>query len=144
MPSWVEAGCQEYLKRLPRDFAVSFKSLPLAPRGKSSPAAIAIEKEGEQILAAIADNHWVVALDRGGAAWSTEQAAGQVTAWRMQGQSVSLLIGGPDGLSASCLRRANQVWSLSPLTLPHPLVRVVIAEQLYRVWSLLNNHPYHK
>lgn len=144
MPSWVDAGCQEYLKRLPRDFAVEFKSLPLAARGKNSPAKIAIEKEGEQMLAAIADNHWVVALDRGGKSWSTEQVAEQVADWRMQGQPISLLIGGPDGLSASCLRRADQLWSLSGLTLPHPLVRVIIAEQLYRVWSLLNNHPYHK
>lgn len=144
MPPWVETGCQEYLKRLPRDFAVEFKSLPLATRGKNTPAKVAMEREGEQILAAIPATDWVVALDRGGRSWSTEEAAGQVEQWRMRGQPVSLLIGGPDGLSAACLERADQLWSLSALTLPHPLVRIVIAEQLYRVWSLLNHHPYHK
>lgn len=144
MPAWVDAACQEYLKRLPRDFAVEFKTLALASRAKNSPPKIAIEKEGEQMLAALTDSHWVVALDRGGKSWTTEQAAEQVSDWRMRGQPVSLLIGGPDGLAASCLRRADQLWSLSDLTLPHPLVRVVIVEQLYRVWSLLNNHPYHK
>lgn len=144
MPSWVEAGCQEYLKRLPRDFSVEFKPLPLTARGRNTPAKVAIDKEGEQILAAIRDNHWVVALERNGRNWSTEQTAQQVEQWQMRGQPVSLLIGGPDGLSAACLERADQLWSLSALTLPHPLVRVVVVEQLYRVWSLLNRHPYHK
>lgn len=144
MPAWVETACQEYLKRLPRDFAVEFKTLPLGSRAKNSSPKVAIEKEGEQMLAALSDNHWVVALDRSGKSWTTEQTAEQVSNWRMRGQPVSLLIGGPDGLAASCLGRADQLWSLSGLTLPHPLVRVVIAEQLYRVWSLLNNHPYHK
>lgn len=144
MPAWVDVGCQEYLKRFPRDFSVEFKSLPLAARGKSSSTRVAIEKEGEQLLAAIGDNHWVVALDRSGKMWSTEEAAEQVSGWQIKGQPLTLLIGGPDGLSAKCLQRADQRWSLSALTLPHPLVRVLLAEQLYRVWSLRNNHPYHK
>lgn len=144
MPAWVEAGCQEYLKRLPRDFAVEFKTLPLAQRGKNSYIEQVKEKEGEQMLAATDPNHWVVALDPKGKAWTTEQTAQQVADWQMRGRPVSLLIGGPDGLSPACLKRADQLWSLSALTLPHPLVRVVLAEQLYRVWSLLNHHPYHK
>lgn len=144
MPAWVEAGSKEYLKRLPRDFSVEFKTLPLAQRGKNSSIRVAMEKEGEQMLAAIDPAHWVVALDPKGKAWTTEQTAEQVADWQMQGRPVSLLIGGPDGLSPACLKRADQLWSLSALTLPHPLVRVVLAEQLYRVWSLLNKHPYHK
>ena len=144
MPSWVDAGCQEYLKRFPRDFQVEFKTLPLASRGKNTPGRLAMEKEGEQLLAAIGDSHWVVALDRGGRMWSTEELASRVEDWQMKGQTVTLLIGGPDGLAPACLARANQSWSLSALTLPHPLVRVVLAEQLYRAWSLLNRHPYHK
>ncbi|MGQ9425067.1 23S rRNA (pseudouridine(1915)-N(3))-methyltransferase RlmH [Gilvimarinus sp. F26214L] len=144
MPSWVEAGCQEYLKRLPRDVTVEFKELPLASRGKNTPPRLAMEKEAEQILSAIGDNNWVVALDKGGKPWSTEQAAEQFSGWRLRARPVSLVIGGPDGLAPACLQRADQLWSLSALTLPHPLVRVVIAEQLYRVWSLLSNHPYHK
>jgi 23S rRNA (pseudouridine1915-N3)-methyltransferase len=144
MPGWVDAGCQEYLKRFPRDFSVEFKSLPLTARGKSSSTRVAIEREGEQLLNAISDSHWVVALDRTGKMWSTEETAEQVGAWQMKGRPVALLIGGPDGLSAKCLQRADQRWSLSALTLPHSLVRVVLTEQLYRVWSLRNNHPYHK
>lgn len=144
MPSWVEEACQEYLKRFPRDFSVQFRELPLAPRGKKTPAKLAMDKEGEQLLSALGGNDWVVALDRGGRMWSTEDLATQASEWQMKGQPVSLLVGGPDGLAPACLARANQCWSLSALTLPHPLVRVVLAEQLYRAWSLLNKHPYHK
>jgi 23S rRNA (pseudouridine1915-N3)-methyltransferase len=86
----------------------------------------------------------VVAIDVNGKAWSTEELAKQCADWQMDGRNVSLLVGGPNGLASSCLQRADQKWSLSPLTLPHPLVRVLLAEQLYRAWSILNNHPYHK
>jgi len=144
MPDWVQTGCDEYLKRLSNDIAISFKELPLAQRGKNTPAALSIEKEGQQMLAAIPDQHFVVALDSRGKQWSTEQLSERLADWRMQGRDMSLLIGGPDGLSKACLTRADITWSLSALTLPHPLVRVLLVEQLYRAWSILNNHPYHK
>ncbi|GAB1255961.1 23S rRNA (pseudouridine(1915)-N(3))-methyltransferase RlmH [Aurantivibrio plasticivorans] len=144
MPGWVQEGSGEYLKRLPRDCMLEFRELPLTNRGKNTNTAQAIEKESQQLLDAIDDRAWVIALDSRGKQWSTEQLSGQMENWRMDGKSVVLLIGGPDGLSQACLTRANQVWSLSALTLPHPLVRVLLAEQIYRAWTILNNHPYHK
>ena len=144
MPAWVETGYQEYAKRLPRDFSVEVVELALGPRGKSGSVEKAIAKEGEQMLAAIPDGDKVIALDVLGKPWSTEKLAGNLANWRMEGFNYSLLIGGPDGLAKSCLARADLKWSLSALTLPHPLVRIVLIEQLYRAWTILNNHPYHK
>lgn len=147
MPGWVQEGYAEYTKRLPREIVLEMVEIPLGQRGqKNSPALVekARQKEGEAMLAALAPRDQVVALDVKGKPWSTEQLSQQLEGWRMQGDNVSLLIGGPDGLSPDCLARAPQRWSLSPLTLPHPLVRVVLAEQLYRAWTLLAGHPYHK
>ncbi len=144
MPSWVTAGVDEYQKRLPREWKFEYVELPLGHRGKSQDVAKAIQIEGESILAAIGPQDKVIALDVKGKSWSTEQLSQQVADWQMLGQDIVLLIGGPNGLSAKCLERADQKWSLSALTLPHPLVRIVLVEQLYRAWSLLNNHPYHK
>jgi 23S rRNA (pseudouridine1915-N3)-methyltransferase len=86
----------------------------------------------------------VITLDVKGKPWSTEQLSQQLDSWMMSGRDVSLLVGGPEGLSPACLQRAEQSWSLSPLTFPHPLVRIVVAEQLFRAWSILTNHPYHR
>lgn len=144
MPGWVTTGFTEYAKRLPRDFSVELVELSLGPRGKNASIAKAIEKEGEQMLAAIPKGDRVIALDVLGKPWSTEQLADNIANWSMQGGNFSLLIGGPDGLSAECLQRADARWSLSALTLPHPTVRIILIEQLYRAWSILNNHPYHK
>ena len=147
MPGWVQEGYAEYAKRLPRDIALEMVEIPLGQRGQKNSAALvdkARQKEGEAMLAALAPRDHVVALDVQGKPWSTEQLSQQLENWRMQGDNVSLLIGGPDGLAPDCLARARQRWSLSPLTLPHPLVRVVLAEQLYRAWTLLAGHPYHK
>ena len=144
MPAWVEQGFQDYAKRLPRDFSVQVVELPLGQRGKNASVQKAIAKEGEQMLAAIPQGDQVIALDVKGKPWSTEQLADNLADWRMQGSNYSLLIGGPNGLAPECLARANTKWSLSALTLPHPLVRIVVIEQLYRAWTILNNHPYHK
>ncbi len=144
MPSWVETGYQDYAKRLPRDFAVDLVELPLGARGKNASVAKAMAKEGEQMLAAIPKGDKVIALDVLGKPWSTETLAKNLSSWSMESSNYSLLIGGPDGLSPDCLARADAKWSLSALTLPHPLVRIVLIEQLYRAWSILNNHPYHK
>ena len=144
MPSWVTTGYQEYAKRLPSDMQLQLQELPLGFRGKSADPAKAMQKEGESMLAAIGNGDRVVALDVLGKPWCTEQLAEQCADWRMDGRNVSLLVGGPNGLAPECLARADQKWSLSPLTLPHPLVRVLLAEQLYRAWTILNHHPYHK
>ena len=144
MPAWVQAGYGEYTKRLPRECALEIKEIPLAQRGKNADIARAIEKESEAMLATIPLQERVIALDVLGKPQTTDSLADALRSWQMQGGNTSLLIGGPDGLSADCLARADQRWSLSGLTLPHPLVRIVLAEQLYRAWSLLNNHPYHR
>jgi 23S rRNA (pseudouridine1915-N3)-methyltransferase len=144
MPAWVQQGYQEYVKRLPRELHPKLVELSLGGRGKKSSSRDAVEQEGQQMLAAIPPSHHVVALDVKGEAWSTEALASHMENWRMSGRDLSLLIGGPDGLAADCLTRAQQKWSLSALTLPHPLVRVVLIEQIYRAWTILQNHPYHK
>ncbi len=144
MPDWVEAGYTEYAKRMPRDLVVEMVELPLALRSKNTDIQKAIEKEGEAILAAIGKNEQIIALDVKGKPWSTEQLADNLAAWKMSGDNFCLLIGGPDGLSPAVLQLASIRWSLSPLTLPHPLVRILLIEQLYRACSILQNHPYHK
>lgn len=101
-------------------------------------------KEGEACLRAVGKGDYVVALDVRGKALSTEQLAGQFQQLRDGGRNVSLLVGGPDGLAPACLEAADARWSLSPLTFPHPIVRVILAEQLYRAWSILAGHPYHR
>ncbi len=144
MPAWVEAGVDEYRKRLPPELSLQIREIPLGKRGKNADIARAMAQEGEAMLAAIGARDRVVALEVKGRAWSTEQLAQQLAAWQMSGDDVALLVGGPDGLAPNCQARANERWSLSPLTLPHPLVRVLLAEQLYRAWSINNNHPYHR
>ncbi len=144
MPSWVQQGYEEYAKRLPREFSLRLQEIPLAKRGKGVDIQAVIRKEGQRMLAAVPDRNRVIALDVGGQAWSTEQLAEQIEMWRMSGHNYSLLVGGPDGLSSQCLDRASQRWSLSALTLPHPLVRILLAEQLYRAWSISQHHPYHR
>ena len=144
MPSWVVEGTHDYLKRLPRDLTVEFVPLSLGSRGKNQPIAKAIEQEGDAMMAAIRETDHVVALDLAGKLWSTVELSNQLQTWREDAKDVCMLIGGPDGLDARCLARADQKWCLSNLTLPHPLVRVLLAEQLYRAWSITQNHPYHK
>lgn len=144
MPDWVQAGYNEYAKRMPRECGLELREIPLATRGKNADIARAIERESEAMLAAIAPQDRIIALDVLGKPQTTESLATSLRHWQMEGGNTSLLIGGPDGLSASCLARASARWSLSGLTLPHPLVRIVLAEQLYRAWSLLNHHPYHR
>lgn len=144
MPDWVTAGYEEYARRLPADFQLELIELAPGHRGKNADLARAIRSEGDTMLAAIGKGDRVVALDVKGRPWSTEQLAEQAESWRMDGRNISLLVGGPDGLDPRCLALADQKWSLSALTLPHPLVRVVLAEQLYRAWSILQGHPYHK
>jgi len=144
MPSWVVEGTHDYLKRLPRDLTVEFVPLSLGSRGKNQPIAKAIEQEGDAMMAAIRETDHVVALDLAGKLWSTVELSNQLQTWREDAKDVCMLIGGPDGLDARCLARSDQKWCLSNLTLPHPLVRVLLAEQLYRAWSITQNHPYHK
>lgn len=144
MPAWVQTGFHEYAKRMPKELSPQLVEIPVGHRPKNGAVAEAIKAEGEAILQAIPAGYKAVMLDVQGKAWSTEQLADQLAHWRMEGDNLAFIIGGPDGLSAQCLSRADAKWSLSPLTLPHPLVRIVWMEQLYRAWTLLQGHPYHK
>ncbi len=144
MPAWVEDGVAEYRKRLPAEIQLDIRELPMAKRGKTTDIRRAIAQEGEALLAAVPKGDVVIALDVLGKAVSTESLAASLRQWQMEGDNISILVGGPDGLAAECLSAARQKWSLSAMTLPHPLVRVVFAEQLYRAWTILANHPYHR
>ncbi|MDT0499376.1 23S rRNA (pseudouridine(1915)-N(3))-methyltransferase RlmH [Halomonas sp. PAR7] len=144
MPAWVTEGVEEYRKRLPRDFSLQVEEIPPGQRGKNADLARAMASEAERIRAKLRGDEHVVALEVGGKAWSTERLAEQAGAWRLAGRDVALLVGGPDGLAPELSAAADQRWSLSPLTLPHPLVRILLAEQLYRTWTLMVGHPYHR
>lgn len=144
MPLWVDTAVGEYAKRLPRELKLQWRDVPLAPRSANSNVQQLREREGSALLKSVSPEDHCVALDIRGKLWSTEDLAAQLETWMMQGQDLSLFIGGPDGLSDNCLSAAKQRWSLGPLTLPHPLVRVVLAEQLYRAWTITIGHPYHR
>ena len=144
MPAWVEQGVDEYKKRLPPELKFEIKEIPLGKRGKGADIQRAINNEGQQMLAAIGQHDHVIALEVKGKPWTTPVLAEQLTHWQREGDNISLLVGGPDGLAPECVQRAQQKWSLSALTLPHPIVRVVLAEQLYRAWAINTNHPYHR
>lgn len=144
MPGWVIDGYEEYAKRLPRGCELVLKEIAPGKRGKNVDIARVTEDEGDRMLAALPRDAHVVALDAAGKEWSTPELAESLARWLESGRDVALLVGGPDGLSSACLKRANQRWSLSKLTFPHPVVRIILAEQIYRAWSILQHHPYHR
>ncbi|WP_034943509.1 23S rRNA (pseudouridine(1915)-N(3))-methyltransferase RlmH [Erwinia oleae] len=144
MPDWVQTGFMEYLRRFPKDMPLELVEIPAGKRGKNADIKRILEKEGELMLAATGKGNRIVTLDIPGQSWETPYLAEQLERWKQDGRDVSLLIGGPEGLSPACKDAAEQSWSLSALTLPHPLVRVLVAESLYRAWSITANHPYHR
>jgi 23S rRNA (pseudouridine1915-N3)-methyltransferase len=144
MPAWVADGWSEYIKRMPRDARVELHEIPPGKRLKNSPPERAVMEEGQRMLDAIRPDWHVIALDGRGSIWSTTELAGRFEQWKTMGCDIALLIGGPDGLAETCRQRAQCCWSLSNLTFPHPMVRVILAEQLYRAWSLVQHHPYHR
>ena len=143
-PAWVAQGFAEYQKRLSHWLPLELVEIEPGLRGKGRDPARATHDEGQRVLAALPRTPHVVALDGRGKAWSSEQLAVRLEAWRGQGKDLAFLIGGPEGHAGDVLARADETWSLGPLTLPHMLVRLVLAEQLYRAAALLANHPYHR
>lgn len=143
-PAWVRQGFAEYAQRLAHRLPLGLIELPLGPRGKNADVKRALADEGQRMHAAIPKQSRVIALDGRGETWSSEALAKHLNAWMNDGRDLCFLIGGPDGLAPQCLMVAHQKWSLGPLTLPHALVRIVLAEQLYRAFSQLSNHPYHR
>ena len=144
MPAWVNDGFQEYAKRMPAECSLHLHEVSAGKRGKNADIKKILEQEGELMCAIIPDRAHIVCLSVEGRAYSTAQLSKRLEAWMHTGQDIALLVGGPEGLAPRCAALAQEHWSLSALTLPHPLVRVVIAESLYRAWSLLRNHPYHR
>ncbi|HVF34211.1 MAG TPA: 23S rRNA (pseudouridine(1915)-N(3))-methyltransferase RlmH [Candidatus Saccharimonadia bacterium] len=143
-PAWVREGYADYAKRLPKPYAPELVELPLGARSKSRDPARAIIEEGERVLAALPRQAHVVALDERGKSFSSVELSRELARWARDGHDVALVIGGPDGHAPDVLARAQQRMSLSALTLPHMLVRLVVIEQLYRAWTLLEGHPYHR
>ena len=143
-PAWVADGFAEYRKRLSHWLPLDLIEIEPGLRGKGRDAARATQDEGARVLAALPKQATVVALDGRGRMWSSEQLAQRLEHWRGQGRDLAFLIGGPDGHAPDVLAAADELWSLGPLTLPHMLVRLVVAEQLYRAASQLANHPYHR
>ena len=144
MPEWVETGYAEYAKRLPRECSLVLHEIPAGKRGKNADLARLTAEEGERLMAAVPKGARVVALDRTGREHDTESLAESLRAQLGRGGDLALLVGGPEGLSDECLAAAAERWSLSRLTYAHPVVRVVLAEQLYRAWSIITQKPYHR
>ena len=144
MPGWVAAGFAEYRKRLSRELPLELVEIKPGHRGKGADDVRAMQDEGAAILAMVTRDTHVVALDGGGNSWSSAALAEQLALWRMAGRDLAFLIGGPDGHAHDVLARADQVWSLGPLTMPHMLVRLLLAEQVYRATTIVAGHPYHR
>ncbi len=144
MPSWVNSGYQEYAKRLGTDITLQLVEIPAGKRSKNADIGKLIAREGKLSLASVGKNDCIIAMDVLGKHLSTEAMAQQLATFQQEGHNISLLVGGPEGLAPACLEAARLKWSLSALTLPHPLVRILLAEQIYRCWALLKGHPYHK
>lgn len=144
MPGWINLGYEEFARRLPTECRLQLVEVAPGKRGKNADIERILRDEGERMLKAVPSNTHVIALDVRGQQWNTENLSVQLEDWMSGGRDIALLVGGPEGLAPACVQKASTKWSLSALTLPHPLVRVVVAEQLYRAWSILRNHPYHR
>ncbi len=144
MPQWVTTAWQQYARRFPQAVSLELAELAMRRKAKNADIERLRVQEGRALLAAVPKGARAIALDIKGKSWSTRELASEFEGWMSGGRDICLLIGGPDGLSADCLSAVGESWSLGPLTLPHPLVRVVLAEQLYRAWSIVNHHPYHR
>lgn len=144
MPRWVNDGYLEYAMRLPSECSLRLVEISAKRRVKGVDLARLIRDEGERMLAAIPRDAIVWALDEHGQNWSSGELARHLGVCLQEGHDLVLLVGGPEGLATTCKSRAHQLWSLSRLTLPHFMVRVVVAEQIYRAWTLLIGHPYHR
>jgi 23S rRNA (pseudouridine1915-N3)-methyltransferase len=143
-PQWEQQGYQEYARRLPKECALELREIPLArPAGRSSRER-RLEEEGTRLLKAVPAKARVIGLDERGQSWNSQDLAKQLQLWLEDSRDIALLVGGPDGLAKACKTATERCWSLSPMTLPHGLVRILVAEQLYRAWTILQGHPYHR
>jgi len=144
MPKWVQEGYAEYAKRLPKACSLKLVELPMAQRGKTNSVDKMKAEEAKRIVDAIPKGARMIVLDEHGKQVTTKGLAEKLEEWLGGGQDVALIVGGPDGLEKELIDQAQWKWGLSNLTLPHPMVRILVAEQIYRAWSVINNHPYHR
>lgn len=144
MPAWIKTGFVDYVERLPREWHFALIEIGVKKPSKNLARDQLVQHEGQRMLATIPSGSRVIALDETGQLWDTAQLASYLNGWLKDSRDVTLLIGGPEGLDRACRNQADATWSLSRLTFPHMLVRVMVVEQLYRAWSLLHNHPYHR
>ena len=144
LPDWVNAGFREYQKRLRAPLVLELLEIPVATRRAGEDPQRAVAHEGAAMLAALSRDDYVVALELSGRSMSTVELKDWLQQRLEDGRPLAMLIGGPDGLAAPCLQRANHLWSLSALTLPHALVRIVVGELIYRAMCLRAGHPYHR
>lgn len=144
MPKWVQNGYTEYAKRLPKSCSIKLVELAMATRGKTGSVAKYQQNELKRIENTIPKRAKIIVLDEQGQQTTSLQLAKKLADWLASGQDIALIVGGPDGLHTSLLQKAEWAWGLSKLTLPHSMVRIIVAEQLYRSWSVLQKHPYHR
>ncbi len=144
MPEWVAAGFSEYSRRMPREARIELIEIKPEPRTSGKATSQLLEAEAKRILAALPQNTICIALDEHGSSWTTKQLSDRMRQWMTEGHDVAFIIGGADGLHESVKKSSQQLLALSTMTLPHAMVRVLLAEQLYRAHSLLCNHPYHR
>ncbi|MDH3636775.1 MAG: 23S rRNA (pseudouridine(1915)-N(3))-methyltransferase RlmH [Gammaproteobacteria bacterium] len=144
LPAWVDAACDDYLKRVPRELSLKLVTVPLASRKSKQFAARQRQQESTLILDKLSPGSLNIALDEHGAAWSSDVWSQQLQHWMFEWPRVNLIIGGPEGLSKQCIDACQHQVSLGRMTLPHALVKVVVVEQLYRAWTILKGHPYHR
>lgn len=143
MPDWVSRGIEEYAKRMPREVPVEWCEIPASKRSRDTAERRMLE-EAKEIERRLKDQESIVVLDVDGTVVSTEAIAAAMMTWQDQGTQIAFVIGGPDGVQSQLKAKAIAKWSLGRITLPHPLARVVLAEQLYRAWSINAGHPYHR
>lgn len=144
MPGWVEDAGQDFVKRMPSEIKINLILLPLIKRGKNPDIPRIVRDESRKLLTAVPKGSVLIVLDVLGRSVTTMKLSSLLESWLQQGQDISIVIGGPDGVSDELLSKASSRLSLSELTFPHTLVRVILLEQIYRAWSILNNHPYHR
>lgn len=142
--TWVDSGFTEYAKRMPKDYQLNLIEIPTIKRTVSANIKQIASAETAKLIAAVPKNNLIIALDEHGKEWTTMELSRKISTWQHERQDISFLIGGPDGLDPTFLQNTKVIWSLAKLTLPHQLVRVIVAEQIYRAWTIINNHPYHR
>lgn len=143
MPDWITAGCNEYIKRMPRELTIEIIEIKPDKRSSDKKNPAVQEAEAKRILKVV-NKDFLVACDENGEEKTTLQLASKLKSWQEMGRDVSIAIGGADGLDPALIKQADWCWSLSKLTLPHAFVRILLAEQLYRAHSVIQNHPYHR